>query len=107
MAKLIMNDNNFDDIIADPKNIILVYFSAIWCAPCRYQGPVVDRIAREFENKGLVVGKIDVDQNPLVPQRFQILSIPTILFFKHGKLVKQLVGFHDIDLLKAEMKKIN
>jgi thioredoxin 1 len=70
---------------------VLVDFWAVWCAPCRAIAPHVDAIAGEYAGK-LRVGKLDIDSNPEVPSQFEVRSIPTLLLFKEGKVVGQLVG---------------
>ncbi|WP_143962314.1 thioredoxin [Litoribacter populi] len=91
MAKAIeITDANFEEIIKSEQPI-LVDFWAEWCGPCKMIGPVVEEIAGEYEGKA-VVGKVDVDSNPAVAQKFGIRSIPTLLFFKNGEIVDKQVG---------------
>jgi thioredoxin 1 len=73
---------------------VLVDFWAEWCGPCRRLAPIVDEIAKEYEGR-LVVTKMNVDENPNVPSRFAIRGIPTLLLFKGGQVVEQLVGLSD------------
>jgi thioredoxin 1 len=91
-ATLEITDANFTDTIEGATGVAMVDFWAAWCGPCRLVGPFVDQIATEYQDKGVVVGKVDVDQNPRVTARFGVRSIPSILFFKDGKLVDQVVG---------------
>ena len=83
-------DANFADLIASEK-VTLVDFWAEWCGPCQMLGPVVEEIAGEYLNKA-IVAKLDVDANPNISAQFGVRSIPTLLFFKNGELVKKLVG---------------
>ena len=71
---------------------VLVDFWAEWCGPCRMLGPIVEKIAVANQSK-LLVGKMNVDENPETPQKYGIQGIPTILLFKKGELVNQMVGF--------------
>jgi thioredoxin 1 len=84
-------DSNFDsDIMKDP-GVTLVDFWAEWCGPCRQLGPTIDAIADEYQGK-LKVYKMNVDENPTTPTRFNVRGIPTMILIKNGQLVDQLVG---------------
>lgn len=92
MASYIMlNDENFESEVINSNKPVLVDFWAEWCAPCRIIAPIVDEIASEFSDQ-LKVGKVDVDGNPQVSMNYGIRSIPTLLIFKDGKPVEQLIG---------------
>ena len=80
----------FEAAIAGDKPV-LVDFWATWCGPCRMIAPVIEEIAAEFEGKA-VVGKVDVDEEPGLAQRFGVMSIPTLIVLKGGKVVEQAVG---------------
>jgi thioredoxin 1 len=86
-----VTDSNFKAEVLDSKTPVLVDFWAAWCAPCRAIAPHVDALANEYAGK-LKVGKCDIDSNQGIPQQFEIRSIPTLLVFKDGKVVGQLVG---------------
>lgn len=86
---LIENEKQFDELVRGEKPL-LVDFYADWCGPCRMQSPIVDAIAEE--NGDVVVAKLNVDDVSEVAERFGIVSIPTLLIFKGGALVKQFVG---------------
>ena len=91
MGKAIeITDANFEEVISGDQPV-LVDFWAEWCGPCKMIGPVVEQLASEYEGKA-VIGKVDVDSNPSVAQAFGIRSIPTLLFFKGGQIVEQIVG---------------
>ncbi len=78
-------------------------FWAEWCGPCRMVGPFVEEISKEYEGKA-VVGKVDVDNNPAVSMEFGIRNIPTILFFKDGKIVDKQVGAVPKSVLEGKLK---
>jgi thioredoxin 1 len=86
-----VTDTNFESDVLKSPVPVLVDFWAVWCAPCRAIAPHVDAIAGEYAGK-LRVGKLDIDSNPEVPSQFEVRSIPTLLLFKEGKVVGQLVG---------------
>ena len=85
----IENEREFDELLNGSKTL-LVDFYADWCGPCRMQAPVIDELAKE--NSDIAVAKLNVDDVPEVADRFGIVSIPTLLIFKSGALVKQFVG---------------
>ncbi len=86
---LTLTDENFDETVKNNK-LVLVDFWAAWCAPCRIIAPVIEEIAKE--NSGLVVGKLNVDENPKKAAQFQIMSIPNLILFKEGKAVENIIG---------------
>lgn len=81
---------SFTEAIAGDKPV-LVDFWATWCGPCRMIAPVIDEIAAEFEGAALV-GKVDVDEQPELAKQFGVMSIPTLIIFKGGKILEQAVG---------------
>jgi thioredoxin 1 len=86
-----VTDTNFETEVLKSSTPVLVDFWAAWCAPCRAIAPHVEALANEYTGK-LRVGKFDIDSNQGVPQQYDIRSIPTLLVFKEGKVVGQLVG---------------
>lgn len=86
-----VTDENFATEIEGANSLALVDFWAAWCGPCRMVAPIVEQLAGEYEGR-LVVGKVDVDSNQRTAARFNIRSIPSILFFKNGQLVDTIVG---------------
>jgi thioredoxin 1 len=86
-----VTDTNFEGEVLKSSLPVLVDFWAVWCAPCRAIAPHVEAIATEFAGK-VRVGKCDIDANPQIPSQFEVRSIPTLLLFKDGKVLGQLVG---------------
>ena len=85
----------------------VVDFYATWCGPCRMQAPILEQLEAEFDEDDLKIVKIDVDENPETARSFGIMSIPTLMFKKDGKVVKQVSGVHTKDQLKAIIEEIN
>ena len=88
---LTFTDDNFQQEVLAANQPVLVDFWAAWCGPCRSLAPLVDQLAAEYKGK-LKVGKLDVDAHQNVPQKYNVLSIPTLLLFKNGQVADQIVG---------------
>ncbi|MDE3057960.1 MAG: thioredoxin [Bacteroidota bacterium] len=91
MKPVEVNDANFQTEVVGSNVPVLVDFWAVWCGPCKMIAPVVEELANEYDGK-LKVGKLDVDSNPAVSMQYGIRSIPTLLVFKGGKVVDQIIG---------------
>ena len=91
MPEVTLNEGNFDQEVLKSDLPVMVDFWAVWCGPCKMIAPVVDELAKEYDGK-LKVGKVDVDNNQQIAMQFGIRSIPTLLVFKGGKVVEQIVG---------------
>lgn len=94
-----LTDANFKQEVLDQKGLILVDFWAEWCGPCKMLGPVIEKVAKANEGK-LTVAKLNVDDHQETPQQYGIQGIPTMIFFKDGKNVQQLVGFQSQDAIQ-------
>jgi thioredoxin 1 len=104
-AKLVkLTDADFDaQVKAHP--LMLVDFWAEWCGPCRMIAPVLEELAGEYAGR-LTVGKLNVDENRQIAARFGIRSIPTLLFFRDGARVEQVIGAHPKATLKAKIEQL-
>jgi thioredoxin 1 len=104
MSDLTITDANFDGEVLKSTIPVLVDFWAVWCGPCQMQGPIVEEVAEAM--KGIAkIGKLNVDENPGSAQKYQVMSIPTIMIFKDGKVVKQFIGVQSKDTLVSELQK--
>ena len=90
MSAIIINKNNFQNEIMDSEKTVLLDFWASWCAPCRMVVPIIEEIAGERPD--IKVGKINVDEQPELASKFSIMSIPTLVVMKNGKIVQQVSG---------------
>ena len=97
-------DGNFDDSVLKSAPPVMVDFWAEWCGPCKRLGPTVDALASEYAGK-VTVGKMNIDENPKVPETYQIRGIPTILIFKGGQVVESVVGLAQKEDLKKVLDK--
>lgn len=104
MAETIeISDANFEDAVKSSALPVLVDFWAPWCGPCQQMSPILDEIAKELSDK-IVVGKVNVDDNPTLATKFGIVSIPTMILFKGGEAVKTIVGGRAKAKLKADIE---
>lgn len=101
MSEIIFTDANFDSEVIKSAAPVLVDFWAPWCGPCQAQGPIVEELAKEMD--AVKIGKLNVDENPAVAQRYNIMSIPTLLIFKGGQVVEQLAGLTQKGKLKEKL----
>jgi thioredoxin 1 len=101
-AIITLTDSTFDEVVNAQENPVVVDFWAEWCGPCRMIAPILDEIATEQDGK-VTIGKLNVDDNPGIAQRFGVMSIPTLLVFKDGQLDKRIVGAKGKAQLVAEL----
>jgi thioredoxin 1 len=96
---MIVTDNSFDSTLSE-NDLVLIDFWAEWCGPCRMVSPILDEISKEF---GLLVGKLNIDENPNKTSEYSISSIPSMVLFKSGKPVKTIVGAKPKHILLKEL----
>ncbi len=87
----ILNESTFDEVINGSAEPVVVDFWAEWCGPCKMVGPILEEIAEEQAGR-VKITKLNVDENPSIAQRFQVMSIPTMLVFEGGEVTKTVVG---------------
>lgn len=90
-----LNLENFNEIVKSDKPV-LVDFWATWCGPCRMVGPIIEQIAEEYAGK-INVGKVNVDEEGTLAAQFAIVSIPTVILFRDGKIVEKIIGARSFD----------
>lgn len=98
-----LTDANFEELVMKSEKPVVVDFWAEWCGPCRMVGPVIEELAKEYEGQ-VVIGKVNVDDNPNVSTQLGIRNIPTILFFKNGEVVDKQVGAVQKSVLDGKIK---
>jgi thioredoxin 1 len=97
-------DGNFDTSVIKAATPVLVDFWAEWCGPCRAMEPTINAVASDYAGK-VAVGKLNVDDNPAVTMRYMVRGIPTVMLFKGGQIVDQVVGSVDKGVLKQMIDK--
>jgi thioredoxin 1 len=97
-----VTDNSFQQDVIDASVPVLVDFWATWCGPCKMIAPILEDVASELGGK-LVVAKLDVDENSAAPQKYSVMSIPTLILFKNGQPAERLVGFMSKEQLLAKL----
>ncbi len=100
MAEIVITKENFEQEVLQSDKPVLVDFWATWCGPCQMLGPIIEQIATEKEGV-IKVGKVNVDEQQELAAQFGIMSIPTLLVFKDGKVANQGVGFMDKGKVEA------
>ena len=90
---------NFDEKVLNSEKPVMLDFWATWCGPCQMLSPIVDEVAAEAGN--VKVGKVNVDEEPALAAKFGVMSIPTLLVFENGKVVKQSIGYIEKDEVMA------
>ncbi len=96
-------DDNFQSAALETDNLVVADFWAVWCGPCKMIAPIIDEAASEYEGD-VVIGKVDVDNNPQVASKYSIRSIPTILFIKNGEVIDKHVGVISKQALKEKIE---
>ena len=98
-------DANFQSEVLDSQTPVVVDFWAPWCGPCRAMAPIIEEIAGEIDETKMKIGKLNVDENGAMAQKFNVMSIPTMIVFKGGQVIDQLVGSMSKEDLKAKLEK--
>lgn len=91
MALLEITEANFEELVMGTDKVVVLDLWAEWCGPCRMIGPHIKAMAEEFDGQA-VIGKVDVDSNPSIAQKYMVMNIPTVLYLKNGKAIDKVVG---------------
>lgn len=105
MSGMTVTDLNFEGEVTKASLPVLVDFWAVWCGPCRMQDPILEEISKDYEGK-IKIAKLNVDENPQTAGKFGVMSIPTLMLFKDGQVVKTMVGVQGKETLAEEFKKV-
>jgi len=97
---MIVTDDNFDSVISSHKTV-MIDFWAEWCRPCKIFSPIIEEVSKET---GIWLGKINIDDNIVQPEKYQVSSIPTTILFKDGKPVKTIIGAKPKHIMMEEIK---
>lgn len=101
-----VTDASFQNDVLQSATPVLVDFWAPWCGPCRVLGPIVEELAHDNEGKAVKIVKMNIDEHPDTPSQYGVMSIPTIMLFKGGKPVDQMVGVQDKAVLQKKLNEL-
>ncbi|MHC4971838.1 MAG: thioredoxin [Planctomycetota bacterium] len=105
MSLSVLNDENFSSEVLESGVPVMVDFYATWCGPCKALSPIVEKLAADFDGQ-LKVGKLNIDEAPQTPGQFAVQAVPTIVFFKDGKVVDKLVGLKKESELRSRIEQL-
>ena len=102
--EITLTESNFDQEVLQSSLPVMVDFWAVWCGPCKVLSPIVEELSDEYKDK-VKVGKVNVDENNNLAMRYNVMSIPTLKFFKNGKMVGEMIGAAPKNVVEKELQK--
>ena len=94
-----LTDNAFEKEVLQSKEPVLVDFWAAWCGPCQMMGPIIEELAQKYEGKAVKIGKLNVDENPKIAEKYEVKGIPTLILFQNGEIKETLSGVQSLESL--------
>lgn len=102
---MVFTNDNFQKEVAESNLPVLVDFFAPWCGPCQIQGPIIEELIKEYQGK-IKIGKLDIEESTETAQQYNVMSVPTLIFFKNGKEIKRLIGLQTKKDLEKDIEKM-
>lgn len=106
MSVIDLNSGNFEDVVMKSDKPVLIDFWATWCVPCQMQSPVIDELSGELADS-VVFAKVNVDENPEITAQFEVMSIPTLILIKDGKILDRRIGLTPKETLLSILNSVN
>lgn len=103
---MMFDDQNFENEVLKFNGPVLVDFFATWCGPCQVLGPIIEELAEEMKASNVKIGKADVDKSPNTAQKYDIMSVPTLILFKNGEVKEMMNGLQNKEVLREKIEQL-